>query len=426
MKTMLICLPAALLMLSACGDEIETAKVTKQTTAAASQTTTAASTTVTTTTATAATTAKAPEKKKEELTLEYKTDLEVFEKITLGELITKTNAEINAPDTVVDTNKVGEQKIKVSLTLNGEKQEKELTCTVTDRTAPVFLSGDYISVPVGSTADLSEVGLYADNYDPYPTLSVSESVDTSYAGTHQVQMTLSDSSGNTDTRTVTVEVVEQVSSFIQPDNGSLSFSDDMAMYQGGGADVGIDVSAWQGVIDFNAVASEGCNFVMIRAAHCSGGYNMGVDDYFPQNLDNALSAGLDCGVYFYSADNDPEEVRAHAQWLVDTLAGRELAMPIAFDWEDFWNFRSYGMSLHDLNELYRVFKEVVEGAGYRCMLYGSRNFLKTVWDTDGEDVWLAHYVSQTDYDGQYSLWQTGVGTISGINGLVDLDVRYSH
>ena len=48
------------------------------------------------------------------------------------------------------------------------------------------------------------------------------------------------------------------------------------------------------------------------------------------------------------------------------------------------------------------------------------------WDTDGEDVWLAHYVSQTDYDGQYSLWQTGVGTISGINGLVDLDVRYSH
>ena len=217
-----------------------------------------------------------------------------------------------------------------------------------------------------------------------------------------------------------------MSSFIQPDNGSLSFSDYMAMYQGGGADVGIDVSAWQGVIDFNAVASEGCNFVMIRSAHCSGGYNTGVDDFFPQNLDNALSAGLDCGVYFYSADSDPEEVRAHAQWLVDTLAGRKLSMPVAFDWEDFGNFRSYEMSLHDLNELYRVFKEVVEGAGYRCMLYGSRNFLKTAWDTEGEDVWLAHYVSQTDYDGQYSLWQTGVGTISGINGLVDLDVRYSH
>ena len=414
-----VLLLAAALLLTSCGTDIETASVTKAVT-------TAETTTSTTTTAAPQTTSSAPEssvpaaeEKEQKLEIKYEKDLEVHSDVRLSEIVTETNAKLLEPDMQIDTSELGEKTVTAKLSLNGVSTETDLTVNVIDTTAPVLLTGDYITVAQGSAYDLSGFGAYADNCDPYPTLTVNGSVDTSAAGTYNVDVTLSDSSGNSDTRTVTVEVVGQVSSFIQPENGTMTFADYRAKY---GDNVGIDVSAWQGSIDFQSVASEGCRFVMVRAGRCTGG--LYTDDYFLTNVDNASAAGLDCGVYFYSSDNDPDEVREHARWVVNSLNGRQLSMPIAFDWEDFGNFRSYGMSLHDLNDLYLAFKEEVESAGYSAMLYGSKNFLKSAWETSGENVWLAHYVDNTDYTGQYSLWQTGICRISGIDADVDLNVRF--
>ena len=409
---------AAALLLVSCGTDIETASVNKAVTTTAA-TTTGVTSSVTQTTTAAESSAAVPEEKEQEPVLKYNNEIEVFSKATLSEIVTETNAKLLEPDMLIDTSEIGEKKITAKVSLDGRETETELTVNIVDKTPPVLLTGDYITVAQGSANDLSGFGAYADNCDPYPTLSVNGSVDTSSPGTYSVDITLSDSSGNSDTRTVTVEVAGQVSSFIQPDNGTMTFADYRARY---GDNVGIDVSAWQGSIDFQSVASEGCRFAMVRAGRCTGG--LYVDDYFLTNVDNANEAGIDCGVYFYSSDNDPDEVREHARWVVNSLNGRKLSMPIAFDWEDFGNFRSYAMSLHDLNDLYKAFREEVEAAGYDAMLYGSKNFLNSAWDTDGENVWLAHYVDQTDYSGQYSLWQTGIGRISGIDADVDLNVRY--
>ncbi|MBQ6633846.1 MAG: glycoside hydrolase family 25 [Ruminococcus sp.] len=424
----IIPLAACAALLCGCGGEIGKAKPVKvtaqQSSSVAETTTTAATTTAVTSSAQTTTTGKKTEKKAPEIELEYTNEFEVYEDVRLSDMVKKTDAELLEPDTRIDTETTGKHTVKAKLIADGTEVEKELTYTVNDTTAPVLLGGDYFSTQVGNDCDISSLGFVADNYDTEPTITVDGYVDTDTTGIYSVTATLTDSSGNTSVREMTVEVADFASSYLVPDNGEMTFADYLDRYQGGSADVGIDVSAWQGNIDFDAVASEGCNFVMVRAGYSSG--SVTVDDYFLQNVDNAQAAGLDCGVYFYSADSDPEVVRQHAKWLVNALGGRQLSMPIAFDWEDFANFRSYKMNLHTLNQMYKVFKEELESAGYRAMLYGSKNFLSSAWEIEGEDIWLAHYVDQTDYPGSFSLWQTGVGTISGIDGQVDLDVRYSH
>ena len=128
----------------------------------------------------------------------------------------------------------------------------------------------------------------------------------------------------------------------------------------------------------------------------------------------------------YSYDSTEDEVRKAAEQIIDKLGGENLDLPIAFDWEDFGSFQTYKMSFRTLNKLYDVFDEVLSGAGYDCMLYGSLNPLEKIWeDTDTRPVWLAHYADKTTYSGPYMMWQvSSIGKIDGISGPVDLDILY--
>ena len=142
----------------------------------------------------------------------------------------------------------------------------------------------------------------------------------------------------------------------------------------------------------------------------------------------ARAAGLKTGVYLYSTDNTEEQVRKNADWLVNTLGRENLDLPVAFDWEDFGNFQDYGISFHELNNLYDAFADQLSGDGYGCMLYGSKNYIENVWEkTDVRPVWLAHYTEKTDYKGPYMLWQAScTGRIPGISGDVDMDILYNN
>ena len=150
------------------------------------------------------------------------------------------------------------------------------------------------------------------------------------------------------------------------------------------------------------------------------------DEYYDRNIEEAAKAGLDIGVYFYTADNTEEKIRDRARWIVEQLDGRELDFPIAFDWEEFGHFQKYGMSIHDLNELFEVFCDEVGKAGYSAMLYSSKNFLNNFWtNRNSRTVWLAHYVDETDYTGDYAIWQASAyGRIDGIDGDVDLNIQF--
>ena len=194
---------------------------------------------------------------------------------------------------------------------------------------------------------------------------------------------------------------------------------------------GIDVSDWQGDIDWKKVKSAGCEFVFIRIGVQNGfGGESKTDTYFVDNYKGAKAAGLKVGVYFYTYATDKKEAKEQAKFVLDTLSENscKLDLPIAYDWESWNKLGGLEMSINDLNACAEAFLSTVEKAGYNGMLYSSKYYLeKTLWrlDMTKYPVWLAHYVSQTSYAGSYSVWQCScTGKIPGIKGDVDINVMY--
>ncbi len=332
----------------------------------------------------------------------------------------------------LDTNEIGPQEL--SYTASKElfaglmTAEKEFTFkyTVVDTQAPVVLwNGSGSTIQTGSDFDLNTYFGYGDNADPTPEIEVKGKVKTGTAGTYTIQITLTDDSGNETKDELTISVADSISSE-SSEQELTSFEDFAKTYEGDGNSFGIDVSTWQDDIDFEKVKKAGCEFVIIRIGYSSDG-EVTMDSKFQQNYKNARAAGLKVGVYLYSYDNTEDEVRNSADWIVDQLAGDELDLPIAFDWENFGEFQNYEMSFVDLNSYYDAFADELAQNGYDTMLYGSKNFLEKVWtNTSTRTVWLAHYTDKTDYSSPYKIWQASQsGTIDGIDGAVDLNIMYN-
>ena len=190
--------------------------------------------------------------------------------------------------------------------------------------------------------------------------------------------------------------------------------------------LGIDVSSFQGEIDWEKVKNAGVEFAIIRLGF---GYTVNMelvlDKYFQANLEGAKNQGLKVGVYFYTYANNLEEIEEQAKFISDNLHGEELELGVTFDWENWNNFQDYQVSFYDLNNMYDNFSSILKNKGYDTMLYGSKFYLSNVWSTSNRKIWLAHYTSMTNYDKDFKLWQfSDKGLVDGINGFVDLDILY--
>ncbi len=348
--------------------------------------------------------------------------VEVYQQVKLSEFMFDSNAKLLNGDEMLDTEELGEHEVTLELELDGGKAEKTVTYNVVDTTPPVMLLGYDMYVGVGEYFDPNDYLSYADNYDSAPTMSWDGEVDTSAAGTYYITVYISDGSGNLMSQEVNVTVGGTVTDPYYDDSVTY-FSDFMQQYDAPDREFGIDVSRWQGDVDYDAVAAEGCSFVLMRMGYGEYG-GADLDECYYDNMSGAVAAGLDVGVYFYSTDTTQEGARETARRIVEVLDGQQLDLPIAFDWEDFQNFQNYGMSIHDLSEVYEAFADEVEKSGYEAMLYSSRDFLEKFWENRNDrPVWLAHYVNETTYEGDWLLWQRcGTGRIAGIDGAVDLNV----
>lgn len=299
-----------------------------------------------------------------------------------------------------------------------------------DKKAPVFLY--YKGSPklnIGDTFDVHKFIGYADDVDRNLDLTVEGSVDTSTLGTYPLKITITDDAGRSTTKNMEVTIINTGGGGGGGEGGDTGpkeqFSDFIANYKTADTMLGIDVSRWQGDIDFDKCKAAGCEFVYMRI----GGFDEGehyTDRYFLQNWQRAKAAGMKIGIYWHSEDSTKEQIQASVKYLAGVLNGEALDFPIAFDWEDYRNFERYGMNLYDLNNLLVYFEEEVEKYGYRACLYGSKNAQNTIWTGPKKyPVWLAHYTSATNYEGQYFMWQhSSTGRIDGISGDVDLDVYY--
>ena len=190
--------------------------------------------------------------------------------------------------------------------------------------------------------------------------------------------------------------------------------------------VGIDVSVWQGDINFKKVKEAGAEFVMIRIGfgHDSKN-NIVMDSKFKNNIKNAKEEGLLVGIYFYSYAKTIDEAKKQASWIIQELNGINLDLPITFDWESWTYFDDYQLNFLDINNIAKAFMDECIKAGYDSMLYSSLNYLNKVWNLKEYKTWLAHYTKKTTYENDYLIWQSSsTGSINGINGAVDLDVLY--
>lgn len=195
---------------------------------------------------------------------------------------------------------------------------------------------------------------------------------------------------------------------------------------------GIDVSAWQGNIDWKAVAAEGVEFVIIRAAwKSSSSDTISVDSRFVQYINGAKAAGLKVGAYIYSQAITPQEAREEARFLMKTVAPYTIDLPLVLDFEYYSD--AYGnaagrlwdaeLTRQEATDICNAFCDEVEKRGYESMVYSNPSMLaKHLYREQLGRLWLAHFISKTDYAGQYEYWQCCCsGKVNGISGSVDLD-----
>lgn len=360
----------------------------------------------------------------EDMVITVNDTVEVYNELTVGKLISDPRIKLKNGNDIIDTSKTGIFDVTVSYTYKDKLYEHTVSYTVEDTTDPVLLnSGENSIVQSGTDFDLNDYVGFADNYDRTPTLSYEGYVDTSICGIYPITATVSDSSGNNISWDLNIEVTDEIP-VPQDNNDRISFNDFTRRYSENNISFGIDVSKWQGDIDFEAVKNAGCSFVIMRIGFYYD--ETEIDEYYKTNMAAAKEAGLDVGVYIYTTANTQEEVIENAEWIAEQLDNQELDFPVVFDWEDFSNFQQYEMSIHDLNELFTLFASEMDKYGYSSMLYSSKNFLNNFWYEQNEyPVWLAHYTDETDYAGEYAIWQASCfGRIDGIEGDVDLNILY--
>ena len=299
-----------------------------------------------------------------------------------------------------------------------------------DTTAPMFLNlPEKVSIEVGSEFDINRHIGFIDDCDSDVECIVEGDIDTSETGTYSIEITLVDDAGNTKSGSMDVRVYQPSSGGGGGGGGSdehttLAYSDFMDRYPDPDIAYGIDVSRYQGDINFEKIKAAGCEFVMLRAMIYNNG-ELGEDRKFEEYYVDAKAAGLLIGVYYYSTDCNIEELREHSDELLSVLEGKEIDLPVAFDWESWSHFQKYKMSIVDINNLFYEFAGIMEAYGYSTILYASKYYLEIIWEPAGYDVWLAHYVKQTSYEGDYTMWQTGsIGRIDGCDEDVDTDILF--
>lgn len=214
--------------------------------------------------------------------------------------------------------------------------------------------------------------------------------------------------------------------------------------------VGVDVSRYQGTIDWAQVKGAGVDFAILRLGY--RGYGSGkmiLDNYFYQNLKGALANDIEVGVYFFSQAISPAEAQEEAQFCLNALKGYHITYPIVFDWEPYDSSlepRTEDLDDKVLTQCAVAFCEKVKAGGYQPMVYANPTYFYFHFDLNelvNYPFWLAHYNTFTNFYYHFDMWQYSDGTymvgpdgtfvrnededvtiIPGIDGYVDLNIHF--
>lgn len=362
------------------------------------------------------------------VTLDDTLETEFLSDVKVSDFISDINGTI-VDDYVIDTTDIGKKKIEFEY-INDDniKVKYNYEINVVDNVAPLIWLNNSYTVNVGSDISLTDKILCGDDTDPNPTCEVIGEYNMNEAGTYPLVFKATDNSGNVTEKEFNLIVREPKSSGTS--SGSVStktlFSEVVDAHKNENTEIGIDISKWQGDVDFNALKEAGVEFVIIRVGTSSGinGENL-VDSKFEQNINGANKAGIPVGIYFYSYANSEDRAISDALWVLEQIKDYKVDLPIAFDWENWSFYNEFNLSFFGLSNMADSFVKTVRDAGYEGMLYSSKNYLEDIWFKGDYPVWLAHYTTKTNYEGDYEFWQLcNNGRVAGINGDVDINIRY--
>lgn len=228
--------------------------------------------------------------------------------------------------------------------------------------------------------------------------------------------------------------------------GSSNFMDKTYTHQdrfvSSGIQQGIDVSYHNGTLDWSTIKAAGVDFAILRAAYRGYGTEGTLvrDAKFAEYMQGAMSQGIPVGAYIYSQAITTAEAVQEANYILNIVRGYSLDLPIVFDYEfagvktgrldSAWS--SGKLNKSKMTDIALAFCDTIKNAGYDAMVYANKTFLSKNLDHEvienaGYDVWLAHYTTNTNYTGDYKIWQyTSSGKIPGIEGKrFDCNFMYS-
>ncbi|MBO5283959.1 MAG: hypothetical protein J6B43_12710 [Lachnospiraceae bacterium] len=206
-----------------------------------------------------------------------------------------------------------------------------------------------------------------------------------------------------------------------------NFASDGSLITGTGT-MGIDVSRWNGNIDWNAVKNSGVSYVIIRCGYRGSSQgSLIVDPKFQSNIKGATDAGLKVGVYFFTQAVDRVEAVEEASMVLDMIKSYRISYPVFLDVEASGG-RADSISKETRTEVCKAFCQTIQNGGYTAGIYANKTWLTEKIDTSqlsSYKIWLAQYSSTPTYTGRYDLWQyKSTGRVSGISGDVDLNLSY--
>lgn len=206
-----------------------------------------------------------------------------------------------------------------------------------------------------------------------------------------------------------------------------SFNSDGSLNNGSGV-LGIDVSTWNGNIDWTKVKNSGVSYAIIRTGFRGSTQGSLVEDNkFRKNIQGATNAGLKVGVYFFSQAVNEVEAVEEASMVLSQIKGYKITYPVFIDVEPS-NGRADSLSADARTRVINAFCQTIQNGGYRAGIYANKTWLNSKMNVSalsGYKIWLAQYNSTVTYGGRYDMWQySSKGSVSGISGNVDMNLSY--
>lgn len=355
--------------------------------------------------------------------------VDVYDKVHVSDLLVSINGKL-VKDELIDTSTIGTHNVEFEYVNDDNiKVKYSVEYKVKDKVPPTIGVPSSYSVTVGYQGNLSKSFFCGDNYDDEPSCVVEGDYDVNTIGTYNLTYKATDKSKNETTQKFTLYVKEKSknSSSQNEDTYKINVADVISKHKNKNTKIGVDISRWQGNINYQKVKDSGIEFAMIRVGSEDAEGNFFLDPKFTEYIEGFNSVDIPVGIYYYSYADTKEHAKKEAKWVLKQIKKYKIDLPIVYDWENWSNYQDFKVSFHHLSEIADTFLSTVEKAGYEGMLYSSKYYLENIWEETNYKVWLAHYTEQTTYEGDYNIWQLcSNGYVPGIDeNTVDLNIMYT-